>query len=104
MLIVWNKFQVNEGFEDHFEHRQRDGEREEVPGRLFVAMLRGDEPGVYLNMSGWESRDAYDAWRGSDSFRRAHSNPPPEGALAGRPQLTVTEVMHSDGILAPEHA
>lgn len=59
MLVVWNRIQVTEGFEERFEQRQERGEREEIPGRLFFAVLKSDDPGVYINMSMWESRDAF---------------------------------------------
>ena len=104
MLVVWNRIQVNEGFEERFEQRQRQGARGEVPGRLFFARLRADEPGVYVNMSVWESREAFEAWRGSDAFKRAHSPGPPPGAVAGPPQLTVAEAIYSEGSLTPGYA
>ena len=101
MLIVQNRIQVNEGFEDQFERPQREGQREDVPGRLFFARLKADEPGVYINLSVWESREAFEAWRASDAFKRVHGDGPPEGAIAGPPQLTVAEVIYSEGSLAP---
>jgi heme-degrading monooxygenase HmoA len=102
MLIVWNRIQVNEGFEERFERRQERGEREEIQGRLYFAVLRSDDPGVYINMSMWESRDAFQDWRGSDAFKRAHSGGLPEGAIAGRPQLTLAEVVYNEGSLTPQ--
>ncbi|MCH7642292.1 MAG: antibiotic biosynthesis monooxygenase [Chloroflexi bacterium] len=99
MLIVSNRIQVNEGFEDRFEQRSREGQMEQVPGRLYFARLKTEEPGVYINMSAWESREAFDAWRVSDVFKREHSGTP-EGAIAGRPQLTISEVIYSEGTLA----
>ena len=102
MLIVSNRIQVNEGSEERFERRGEQRERQEIPGRLFFALLKADEPGVYINMSVWESRDAFQAWRSSDAFKRAHSGGVPEGAVAGRPQLTVAEVVYSEGGLTPQ--
>jgi len=97
MLIVTNRIQVNEGFEDRFERRGEQVEREQIPGRIYFALLKSDERGVYVNMSMWESREAFQAWRGSDAFKRSHSDGPPDGAVAGRPQLTVAEVIYSEG-------
>ena len=102
MLIVSNRIQVNEGFEERFERRGERGESEDIPGRLYFALLKADEPGVYINMSIWETREAFQAWRSSDAFKRAHSDGPSEGAVAGRPQLTIAEVVYSEGGLTPQ--
>jgi heme-degrading monooxygenase HmoA len=101
MLIVQNRIRVNKGFEDRFERPPGEGREDPVPGRLFVARLKADEPGVYINMSVWESRAAFDAWRQSEAFTRSHADRPPEGAVDGPPQLTIAEVLSSVGSLAP---
>ena len=79
MLIVSNRIQVNKGFESHFDQRPERSQSEEVPGRLFFALLKADEPGVYINMSVWESREAFDAWRGSEAFKRHTATGPRQG-------------------------
>ena len=79
ILIVQNRIQVNKGFEDRFEQDLPRSERAEVPGRLFFALLRSDDPGVYINNSVWGSRAAFQDWRGSDAFKRAHSGGPQRG-------------------------
>ena len=105
MLFVQNRIQVNQGFEDRFEQQSQESPREEeVPGRLFVARLKADDPGVYIIMSVWESRDAFEAWKGSESFKRAHSGGRMEGIVAGPPQLTVAEVISSQGSLTSSSA
>ncbi len=82
-------------FLERLERRQERGEGEEIQVRLYFAVRRSDDPGVYINMSMWESRDAFQDWRGSDSFKRAHSSGLPEWAIAGRPQLIVGEVVYN---------
>jgi heme-degrading monooxygenase HmoA len=96
MLVVWNRIQVNEGFEERFERRQEQAERERIPGRLFFAVLKSDDARVYVNMSVWESRNAFQDWRGSDAFKRAHQGGM-EGAVAGPPQLNIAEVIYGEG-------
>ena len=104
MLIVTNRIQVKEDFVDQFAERMRDGQQEEVPGRLYFARLKADEPGVYINMSAWVDRDAFDTWRGSENFKRAHSGRT-AGAASGPPQITIAEVIYSEGgITAAEGA
>ena len=99
MFLTWNRIQINKGFEESFEQRQQETQREEVPGRLFVARLRADEPGVYINMAVWESRQAFETWRGSEAFKRFHSGGSPQGEVAGPPQVTLAEVLSSEGSL-----
>lgn len=100
MFIAQNKFQVNEGFESHFEAHNAQTGVGSVPGFLFTARLKGDEKGVYINLSIWEDRAAFDAWVGSDAFKAAHANAPGEGALAGHPEGTFTEVLWAEGSIA----
>ena len=54
---------------------------------------KSDNPRVYINRSVWESRDAFHGWTGAESFRRVHSGGLPDGAVAGRPRLTVADVV-----------
>ncbi len=103
MIVVQNRIRVNAGFEDRFEQRNEDTSDEAVPGRLFFAQLKTDEQGVYINMSAWTDRDAFDAWLESDNFKRAHSGGV-EGMVAGRPEVTIAEVLYSEGSLAPGSA
>ena len=84
----WNRIQVNEGLEERFERRQEQAERERIPGRLFLAVLKSDDARVYVNMSVWESRNAFQDRRGFGAFKRAHEGGI-EGAVAGPPQLTM---------------
>ena len=101
MFIAQNKFQVNEGFEDHFESRSQNTGVGSVPGFLFTARLKGDERGVYVNLSVWEDRAAFDAWVVSDAFKQAHANAPGDGALAGHPEGLFTEVLWAEGSVVP---
>ncbi|HJM76105.1 MAG TPA: hypothetical protein QGI71_09660 [Dehalococcoidia bacterium] len=81
---------MNEGFEGHSGQTGIGT----VPGFLYTARLKGDEQGAF---SVGEDRAAFDAWVGSDAFKAAHGRAPAEGALAGRPELTVTKVLWAEG-------
>ena len=70
---------MNEGFEGHSGQTGIGT----VPGFLYTARLKGDEQGAF---SVGEDRAAFDAWVA-----------PAEGALAGRPELTVTKVLWAEG-------
>ena len=103
MLVVQNRIRVNAGFEDRFEQRDQDVSEEAVPGRLFFAQLKTEEQGVYINMSVWTDREAFDAWLESDNFKRVHSGGV-EGMMAGRPEVTIADVLYSEGSLTPASA
>ncbi len=89
-FIAMNHFTVNPErsgeFEEHW--RKRETFLAAVPGFVRFALLRGDEPGCYVSHSTWESRAAFEAWTGSEAFRRAHAQArTPAGVLQGPPRL-----------------
>jgi len=95
-FIAMNHFQVNPEraaeFEAHW--RSRRSYLEEVPGFRGFALLRCDEPGLYVSHSTWESREAFEAWTRSEAFRKAHAQArTPEGVLVGHPRLRTFEAV-----------
>ena len=101
MLIVTNRIKVDEDSGSRFEQRAHGGRQEEVPGRVFFARLKADDPGVYINMSAWESREAFETWRGSENFKQVHSGRT-TGMATGPTRLTIAEVVYSEGSLMPD--
>lgn len=97
MFLAMNRFKIHKGFEEGFETVWRDRESylSEVPGFKQFALLRGqtnDEYTLYASHSVWESREAFDAWTQSDSFRKAHAQrSAPKGTYVGHPQLETFE-------------
>ncbi len=93
MFIAMNRFRINEGREGDFEElwRTRDSQLGDVPGFREFHLLRGStEEGITLFASHtvWESREAFQAWTESESFRKAHAQArAPEGAYAGHPKF-----------------
>jgi len=95
-FIAMNHFQVDPArggeFEEHW--RKRRSYLEEVPGFRSFALLRCDEPGLYVSHSTWESREAFEAWTRSEAFRKAHAQArTPEGVLTGHPKLRTFEAV-----------
>jgi heme-degrading monooxygenase HmoA len=95
-FIAMNRFTVNPergaDFEEHW--RKRESYLHEVPGFMRFSLLRGDEPGQYVSHSSWESREAFEAWTKSESFRKAHAQArTPEGILVGHPRLELWEAV-----------
>ncbi len=93
MFLAMNRFQITPGFEEGFENvwRERDSYLSEVPGFVSFALLKGpsnDEHTLYASHSVWESREAFDEWTQSDSFRKAHAQTSaPKGTYLGHPNL-----------------
>ncbi len=95
-FIAMNHFTVNPDrageFEEHW--RKRETFLAAVPGFVRFALLRGDEAGRFISHSTWESRAAFEAWTGSEAFRRAHAQArTPAGVLQGPPRVERWEVV-----------
>jgi heme-degrading monooxygenase HmoA len=96
LFIAMNHFSVDPergaDFEEHW--RKRESYLAEVPGFLHFALLRGDEPGSYASHTTWESRATFEAWTGSEAFRKAHTQArTPVGLLQGPPRLALFEAV-----------
>ena len=97
--IAMNRFRVTRGREDVFEEmwRTRESYLDEVPGFQKFQLLRGpsDESAtLYVSHSVWESRDAFQRWTESESFRKAHGQArAPAGTYLGPPQFEGFEVI-----------
>jgi len=96
IFIAMNRFVVNPERSEDFEKiwRERETHLEAVPGFIRFALLKGDEPGQYVSHSTWESREAFEGWTRSESFRKAHAQArTPEGIMAGHPKLETFEAI-----------
>jgi len=97
MFIAMNRFRINPGFEAGFEKvwRERESYLDEVPGFRSFSLLRGPERDgyvLYASHSIWDSREAFEAWTQSDSFRKAHSQASaPKGTYQGHPEIETFE-------------
>jgi heme-degrading monooxygenase HmoA len=99
MFIAMNRFRIALGHEDDFEKlwRERDSHLDQVPGFREFHLLRGprdDECTLYSSHTVWESREAFETWTKSESFRKAHANArAPEGTYLGHPRFEGFEVV-----------
>jgi heme-degrading monooxygenase HmoA len=89
VFIAMNRFQVVPGREEAFEQvwRERESYLDEVGGFKEFHLLRGpgsDDATLYVSHTIWESREAFEAWTKSDSFRKSHAR-----AGSGGPSNTV---------------
>jgi heme-degrading monooxygenase HmoA len=93
MYVAMNRFRIGEGREAEFEKtwRERDSYLDEVPGFQKFRLLRGptaEGVTLYVSHSLWESRDAFEDWTRSDSFRKAHATArSAEGVVLGHPNF-----------------
>ncbi len=76
MFVTMNRFTINPDHWDDFEERfrQRAGLVDNEPGFIRNAVLRPQEntSNQHIVMTLWESRQAFEAWTTSESFRKAH--------------------------------
>ena len=99
MFIAMNRFRIALGREVDFENlwRKRESYLAGVQGFREFHLLRGpeqDQGTLYASHSVWESREAFEVWTNSDSFRNAHAQGrAPEGTYLGPPQFEGFEVV-----------
>ncbi len=95
--IVMNRFQVAEGRESEFEElwRTRESFLDEVDGFEIFHLLRGDDPGEYISHTIWKSKEAFEAWIGSEPFVKAHARAgeTPKEIFAGPAKLSQYAVL-----------
>ncbi len=93
-FFAMNQFRVNPDHCEEFERawRERESYLDEVDGFESFRLLKGDvaDDGtqLYLSHSVWRDQTAFDAWKNSDAFRKAHAQGKLTGVLAGPPQFT----------------
>ncbi|MDQ0316918.1 antibiotic biosynthesis monooxygenase family protein [Amorphus orientalis] len=79
MFIAMNRFKVIRGEEEAFEQvwLGREVHIDQEPGFVEFHLLKGPEHEdhtLYSSHTIWESRDAFEAWTRSQSFRDAHKS------------------------------
>ena len=102
MIAVANRIPVNPEHAAAFEQRflDRPGQVERQPGFIATHLLRPTAEGQpYTVLTYWESRAAFEAWRGSPEFKEGHKggHTLPAGTVAGRNVLEIWEVFSRTG-------
>jgi heme-degrading monooxygenase HmoA len=94
MFIAMNQFRVNQDQCEAFEQAWRDRESflDGVDGfqtfHLLVGPVANDGTRLYASHTTWRDQAAFDAWRQSEAFRKAHAQGKLSGVIAGPPQFT----------------
>ncbi|PIQ33537.1 MAG: antibiotic biosynthesis monooxygenase [Zetaproteobacteria bacterium CG_4_9_14_3_um_filter_49_83] len=97
MFVTMNRFTIDPQYWDVFEDRfrQRAGLIDKEPGFIRNTVLRPQEgfSDQHIVMTLWESREAFEAWTKSDSFRQAHAKAgqTPKEWYAGPNKLEIFE-------------
>lgn len=76
--IAMNRFKVEKSHTSAFEDmwRKRDSYLDQMPGFVSFHLLRGperDDHILYSSHTVWASRQDFEAWTRSESFRKAHA-------------------------------
>lgn len=98
--VVANRVPVKPDFRGEFEERfrRRAGEVEKQAGFVRMEILRPvNEDGVYVVLTHWENKAAFEAWVRSDDFKAAHQNPLPKEAFGEGGGLEQHEVIIAAG-------
>lgn len=94
MIAITNRLPVKEGRADEVVERFSGsrGNVQDFPGFVSMEVLRAEDATEVLVITRWESREAFDRWIHSDSFRAAHSQSSGSDFLSGHPQMGSYEV------------
>lgn len=92
MIVVMNRIPVAEGREADFEKTftERDRAVDLMPGFIDLQVLRPAEGRIYVVLTRWKSREAFDQWTQSEAFIAAHRKQSP-GLAENRPTLEIYE-------------
>lgn len=98
MYVVANRVPVAAEWREQFEERfrARASQVDRHPGFVRMEILRPEaEDGVYVVLTHWQDKAAFESWIGSPDFRASHSNPLPKEAFTGTGQIERHEVIIS---------
>lgn len=96
MIVVQNRFEIAEGYEDAFveQFEDREGDVEAREGfRKFQLLRPADaETNTFVSMTVWDSLSDFEAWTDSAAFETAHDSDAPREMFESHPTLEIHEV------------
>ena len=96
MIVVQNRFEIAEGYEEAFveRFRNRQGDVEDRDGFRRFELLRPatEDTATFVSMTYWDSLSDYQAWTDSEAFAAAHDRDAPREMFESHPTLEVHEV------------
>jgi heme oxygenase (staphylobilin-producing) len=92
MIAITNSLPVKEGAADEVVSRFAGsrGNVQGFPGFVSMEVLKAEEE--VLVVTRWEDRESFDAWVGSEEFKKAHSRGGTGELLSGHPKMSSYEV------------
>ncbi|WP_247731089.1 antibiotic biosynthesis monooxygenase family protein [Halovivax limisalsi] len=105
MIVVSNRVQVPADRVDAFVDRLRTNHGiEERAGFRELRLLAPVDAEGYVTQTVWESREAYESWRDSVDFDRAHGDADAESAFEAPNEVEIHEVVAERGPAEPANA
>ena len=94
MIAITNRLPVKEGRADEVVERFSGsrGDVQDCPGFVSMEVLRSQDETEVLVITRWQSREDFDAWVQSDSFRAAHRGSGDSEFLSGHPEMGSYEI------------
>lgn len=94
MIAITNRLPVKEGAAEKVVERfaGNRGYVQDFPGFVSMEVLRSEDGSEVLVVTRWRDRASFDAWVGSDEFKRAHSQGDGEQLLRAHPEMGAYEV------------
>lgn len=103
MIVVMTKFPINPEYSKNFEERAKYqfGEKglSEQEGFIKMNILKplpfppGNSNNIFTIETYWKDMESFKRYTESESFAKAHENPPPKEWFTGRPTVEVYEVI-----------
>lgn len=89
MIAIINRLPVKEGAADQIVERfaESEGSVQGFPGFVSMEVLRSYDADEVLVITRWQDQESFDAWVGSEEFRRAHGRGGGGDLLRGHPQM-----------------
>ena len=94
MIAIFNRLPVKEGAAGQIVERFANsrGNVQGFPGFVSMEVLRSEVGDEVLVITRWQDKDAFDAWVGSEAFKKAHGRSGGGDLLRGHPQMSTYEI------------
>ncbi|MDQ3303962.1 MAG: antibiotic biosynthesis monooxygenase [Actinomycetota bacterium] len=94
MIAVFNRLPVKEGAAGQVAglFANSRGNVQGFPGFVSMEVLRSESEDEVLVITRWRDQEAFDAWVGSEEFKKAHARGGAGELMRGHPQMSTYEV------------
>ncbi len=94
MIAVFNRLPVKEGAAGQVAglFANSRGNVQGFPGFVSMEVLRSESEDEVLVITRWRDQEAFDAWVGSEEFKKAHARGGAGELMRGHPRMSTYEV------------